>query len=72
MGHPQDYGVIHYLDDSFILMNILILWKNLTTQLFPTFFLEWLILKGIKIICVLQRKPQIKFGARCPESVLSF
>jgi hypothetical protein len=25
IGHPQDYGVIHYLDDSLILMNILIL-----------------------------------------------
>jgi hypothetical protein len=26
-------------------------------------------LEGIKIICVLLRKPQIKFGTRCPESI---
>jgi hypothetical protein len=45
--------------------------KNFTTKLFHTSFLEWLILEGTKIICVLQRKTQIKFGARCPESVLS-
>jgi hypothetical protein len=30
-----------------------------------------LTLEGNNIICVLQRKPQIKFGAMCLESVLS-
>jgi hypothetical protein len=45
--------------------------KNFTTKLFPTSFLEWLTLGGTKIICVLQRKPQIKFDARFPESVFS-
>jgi hypothetical protein len=29
-------------------------------------------LEGTEIICVLLRKPQIKFGERCPESILSF
>jgi hypothetical protein len=72
MGNPQSCGVIHYLDDSFIYEYSVPVKKNFTTKLFPTFFLEWLILEGIKIICVLQRKPQIKFCAMCPESVLSF
>jgi hypothetical protein len=71
MGNPQTYGVIYYLYDS-LLYDYSFPVKNFTTKLFPTSFLEWLILKGTKIIKVLQRKPQIKFGARFPESVLSF
>jgi hypothetical protein len=71
MGHPQDYGVIHYLDDS-LLDDYSFPVKKLYQKLFPTSFLEWLTLEGTKIIYVLQRKLQIKFGTRCPESVLSF
>jgi hypothetical protein len=71
MGNPQDYGVIHYLDDS-LLDDYSFYVKKLHRKLFPTSFLEWLILGGTKIIYVLLRKPQIKFGTRCPESVLSF
>jgi hypothetical protein len=46
--------------------------KKLHHKTISISFLEWLTLEGNKIICVLQRKPQIQFGARCPESVLSF
>jgi hypothetical protein len=49
MGHPQAYGVIHNLDDSF-LDDYSFPVKNFTTKLFPTTFLEWLILEGTKII----------------------
>jgi hypothetical protein len=66
----QDYGVIHYLDDS-LLDDYFFPVKKLTIKLFPISFLEWLTLEGTKIIYVLQRNPKIKFGARFPESVLS-
>jgi hypothetical protein len=65
MGHPQAYGVFHYLDDS-LLNDYSFPMKKFTTKLFPISFLEWMTLEGIKIICVLLRKPQIKFGVRCP------
>jgi hypothetical protein len=58
MGHPQAYGVIHCLDDSLI-DEYSVPVKNFTTKLFLTSFLEWLILHRTKIICVLQRRPQI-------------
>jgi hypothetical protein len=70
IGNPQAYGVINYLYDS-LLDDYSFPMKKLTTKLFPISFLEWLTLEGTKIICVLQRKPQIKFGVRFPESVLS-
>jgi hypothetical protein len=69
MGNTQAYGVIHYLDDS-LLDDYSFPVKKLTTKQFPISFLEWLTLECTKIICFLQRKPQIKFGARCSESVL--
>jgi hypothetical protein len=68
--NPQAYGVIHYLDDLF-LYDYSFPVKNFTTKLFPISFLEWFTLGGVKIICVLQIKPQIKFGAWCLESILS-
>jgi hypothetical protein len=57
MGHPQAYGVIHYLDNS-LLDDYSSLGKNFTTKLFPISFLEWMTLEGIKIICVLLKKPK--------------
>jgi hypothetical protein len=62
------YPLLRWLHDRRIFLSCE---KNFTTKLFSTSFLECLILESTKIICVLQRKPQIKFGARCPESVLS-
>jgi hypothetical protein len=50
MGHPQAYGVTHYLDDSLLDEYSVPVKKNFTTKLFPTSFLEWLILEGIKIM----------------------
>jgi hypothetical protein len=60
MGHPQAYGVIHYLDDSLV-DDYSFPVKKLHHKTISHLFLEWLILEGIKIICVLQRKPQINF-----------
>jgi hypothetical protein len=48
-GHPQAYGVIHYLEGS-LLDDYSFHVKKFTTKLFPTSFLEWLILEGTKII----------------------
>jgi hypothetical protein len=70
MGNPQAYGVIHYLYDSLIDQYSVPV-KKLHHKTISTSFLEWLILEGTKIILVLQRKPQIQFGARYTESVLS-
>jgi hypothetical protein len=41
MGHPQDYGVVHYVDDS-LLDDYSFPVKNFTTKLFPISFLEWM------------------------------
>jgi hypothetical protein len=49
MGHPQAYGVLHYLYDSF-LDDYSSPVKNFTTKLFSTSFLEWQTLEGIEII----------------------
>jgi hypothetical protein len=71
MGHPQAYGVIYYLyysllDDYFFPV------KKLHHKTIFHLFSRVADIRGTKITCVLQRKPQIKFGARCPKSVLSF
>jgi hypothetical protein len=50
MGNPQAYGVIHYLYESLLDQYSIHVKKNFTTKLFPTYFLEWLILEGTKII----------------------
>jgi hypothetical protein len=65
MWNPQAYGVVHYLDDS-LLDDFSFPVKNFTRELFPISFLDWMTLKGTKII------PQINFSAWCPESILSF
>jgi hypothetical protein len=55
MGNSQDYGVIHYIDES-LLDDYSFPVKKFTTKLFPISFRELLTLEDTKIICVLQRK----------------
>jgi hypothetical protein len=71
MGLPQDYGAVHYLDDS-LLDDHSFPVKNFSTKLFSISFLKWMTLEGINIIYVLLKKFQIKFGVTYPESLLSF
>jgi hypothetical protein len=49
IGHPQAYGVIHYLDDSLI-DEYSVPVKKLHHKTISHLFLEWLILESTKII----------------------
>jgi hypothetical protein len=57
MGHPQAYGVIHYLDES-LLDDYSFHVKKLHHKTISISFLEWMTLESTKIISVLLRKPQ--------------
>jgi hypothetical protein len=69
MGHTQAYGVIHYLDYSLIEYYSISV-KKLHHKTISHLFSRLADIRGYKDKCVLQGKPQIKFGARCPESEL--
>jgi hypothetical protein len=71
MGHPQDYGVIHYLDYSLI-EDYFVLVRKLHHKTISHLFFRVADIRGYKDKCVLQGKLQIKFGTRCLESVLIF
>jgi hypothetical protein len=70
MGRTQAYGVVHYLDDS-LFDDYSFPVKKIHHKTISHLFSRVVALEGIKIICVLQRKTQIKFGVWFPESVLS-
>jgi hypothetical protein len=69
MGRPRDYGVIHYLDDS-LLDQYSIPVKILHHKTISHLFSRVADIRGHKDNLSAAKK--IKFGARFPESVLSF
>jgi hypothetical protein len=70
MGHPQDYGVIHYLVDS-LLDDYSFPVKKLHHKTISHLFSRVVDIRGHNDNMCATKKTQIKFGARCPESVLS-
>jgi hypothetical protein len=70
MGHPQAYGVIHYLDDS-LLDDYSFPVKKLHHKTISHIFSTMADIRGHKDNIRSANKTQIKFGERCPESVLS-
>jgi hypothetical protein len=71
MGNHQAYDVIHYLYDS-LLNDYSISVKKLHHKTISHFFSRVANIRGHNDNWCAANKPQIKFGARCPEIVLGF
>jgi hypothetical protein len=70
MGHTQAYGVFHYLDDSF-LNDYSFPMKKFHHKTISHLFSRMVDIRGHKDNMCAANKTQIKFDARCTESVLS-
>jgi hypothetical protein len=70
MGHPQAYGVVHYLDD-FLLNDYSFPVKTLYHKTVTLLFSRVDDIRGHKDNICAAKKTQIKFGVWCPESILS-
>jgi hypothetical protein len=70
MGNSQDYGVIHYLDES-LLDDYSFPVKKFHHKTISHLFSRMDDIRGHKDNISAAEKSQIKFGVRCPKSVLS-